>query len=135
MTELTIFSYPGPGEHARFKVAIDLDRAEVGCRWLDEHGAPAGLRRSSVGQTDGSLGVRARDAVGYLAAGYIRAEVRTDLSFRKGARTVITEQIEILKDAYNPMGGFGHSRLREEFFGGGTEHMRAHCPVPILLRH
>jgi len=33
------------------------------------------------------------------------------------------------------MGGYGHSRLREWVFGGFTQHVLAHAPLPVLIAH
>ncbi len=33
------------------------------------------------------------------------------------------------------MGGFGHSRLGETFFGGVTQHIRWHADIPVLMVH
>lgn len=33
------------------------------------------------------------------------------------------------------MGAYTHSRLRQRFLGGVTEHLLAHAPVPLLMSH
>jgi nucleotide-binding universal stress UspA family protein len=33
------------------------------------------------------------------------------------------------------MGSYGHSRLREQLFGGTTKTLLAKAPIPVLLSH
>jgi nucleotide-binding universal stress UspA family protein len=33
------------------------------------------------------------------------------------------------------MGGYGHSRLREQLLGGVTDNLLHHSPVPVLMAH
>ena len=33
------------------------------------------------------------------------------------------------------MGGYGHSRLRERFFGGATTFMMKQATIPVLMAH
>lgn len=84
---------------------------------------------------DGSLTTRAGEAATYLAAREIAGRVRTEPSRGKATGTVILEQIERLAPAYVVMGGFGHSRLRENLFGGVTERLLSLSPVPVVMRH
>ena len=48
---------------------------------------------------------------------------------------VLLEEAESAKVDLLVMGGYGHSRLREFFLGGATQHIRAHATLPVLMAH
>jgi nucleotide-binding universal stress UspA family protein len=97
------------------------------------------LRRASavtiVEIDDGSLKLPASQAQMLLAQRNIAAQVRSDLAFGEKAAFLILEQIALLKVDYVVMGGFGHSRLVENIFGGVTERLLHESPVPLFLKH
>ncbi|WP_169804287.1 universal stress protein [Sphingomonas mali] len=97
------------------------------------------LRRAStvtiVEIDDGSLKLPASQAQTLLAQRNIASHVRSDLAFGEKAAFVILEQIDLLKADYVVMGGFGHSRLVENIFGGVTERLLHESPVPLFLKH
>jgi nucleotide-binding universal stress UspA family protein len=102
-------------------------------------GAIPFLRRASavtiVEIDDGSLKLPASQAQMLLAQRNIAAQVRSDLAFGEKAAFVLLEQIALLKADYVVMGGFGHSRLVENIFGGVTERLLHESPVPLFLKH
>jgi nucleotide-binding universal stress UspA family protein len=84
---------------------------------------------------DGSLKLSASQAQTLLAQRNIAAQVRSDRAFGEKAAFLILEQIALLKADYVVMGGFGHSRLVENIFGGVTERLLHESPVPLFLKH
>jgi len=97
------------------------------------------LRRASgvtiVEIDDGSLKLPASQAQTLLAQRNIVAHVRSDLAFGEKAGFVLLEQIDLLKANYVVMGGFGHSRLVENIFGGVTARLLHESSVPLFLKH
>lgn len=84
---------------------------------------------------DGSLKLPASQAQGLLAQRNIASHVRSDLAFGEKAGFLILEQIDLLKVDYAVMGGFGHSRIVENIFGGATERLLHESTVPLFLKH
>lgn len=84
---------------------------------------------------DGSLKLPASQAQTLLAQRNIASHVRSDRAFGEKAGFLILEQIDLLKANYVVMGGFGHSRLVENIFGGVTERLLHESPVPLFLKH
>jgi len=84
---------------------------------------------------DGSLKLPATQAQALLAQRNIPSHVRSDLAFGEKAAFPLLEQIGLLKADYVVMGGFGHSRLVENIFGGVTERLLHESPVPLFLKH
>jgi nucleotide-binding universal stress UspA family protein len=84
---------------------------------------------------DGSLKLPASQAQTLLAQRNVASQVRSNLAFGEKAAFLILEQIALLKIDYVVMGGFGHSRLVENIFGGVTERLLHESPVPLFLKH
>ena len=87
----------------------------------------------TIGQEDGQ--VAADDALRYLSRHEIHAELR------KVERSVETVEEAIERTAREigagliVMGAFGHTRLRETFFGGVTRYLLESASAPLLLVH
>jgi nucleotide-binding universal stress UspA family protein len=47
----------------------------------------------------------------------------------------ITEYCSKVNPDVLVMGGYGHARLREELFGGATQHVLRHMNVPVFMSH
>lgn len=48
---------------------------------------------------------------------------------------VLLDQAEKMSADLLVMGGYGHSRLRQFFLGGTTQHVRSHASIPVLMAH
>jgi len=65
----------------------------------------------------------------------IASELRaTTLSDRHVAEALLDE-CHTLRASLLVMGGYTHSRLREMIFGGVTQHLIRHAPLPVLMAH
>jgi nucleotide-binding universal stress UspA family protein len=66
-----------------------------------------------------------------------RHDVKTELhSESRGSRAVAEKLVATahgLDASYLIMGGYGHSRAREYWFGGVTRSMLTQCPIPLIL--
>jgi nucleotide-binding universal stress UspA family protein len=86
----------------------------------------------SIGE-DKDLDFPALDASEYLS----RHEIPTELvSEAKGSRTVAEKLVAVAQArgaSYLVMGGYGHSRAREYWFGGVTRSVLQDCPIPLLM--
>ncbi len=71
----------------------------------------------------------------HLAWHRVAAELRAiTLSDRHTAEALL-EECRILGASLLVMGGYTHSRLREMIFGGVTQHLIRHAPLPVLMAH
>ncbi len=85
---------------------------------------PAGIRRPGFG-----------DVEEYLALHGLKCEESVvDPEHRGIGETLLGAAAERGCDLL-VMGGFGHSRLGETFFGGVTQHVRWHADIPVLMVH
>jgi nucleotide-binding universal stress UspA family protein len=86
----------------------------------------------SIGE-DKDLDFPSLDASQYLSRHDVSSEI---VSETKGSRTVVEKLLataQSLNASYLVMGGYGHSRAREYWFGGVTRSMLKECPVPLIL--
>lgn len=75
------------------------------------------------------------EAVGYLGLHGVAAESRV---VAQGARKVGEVLLETAVEGGFDLlvaGGYGRGRLTEALFGGVTEHMVSHTPLPVFLAH
>jgi nucleotide-binding universal stress UspA family protein len=73
------------------------------------------------------------DASEYLSRHGIKTELHSET---KGSHSVAAKLIataETLDASYIVMGGYGHSRAREYWFGGVTRSVLEECPIPLIL--
>lgn len=85
-----------------------------------------------LGKTPGALAV---DAATYLSRHGIHSEVEYGGRPSGSIGQSLLTTCDRMRPAYCVMGAYGHSRLREGFFGGVTRHMLAASPVPLVLGH
>lgn len=86
-----------------------------------------------VGQDEGQ--VSTDEALRYLSRHAIHAELR---QVERGVETVEETLERTARDigaGLIVMGAFGHTRLRETFFGGVTRYLLESAPAPLLLMH
>ncbi|WP_194953581.1 universal stress protein [Sphingopyxis solisilvae] len=87
----------------------------------------------TVGGHEGQ--VAADDALRYLSRHGIHAEWR---QVERGVETIEEALERTARDmgaGLIVMGAFGHTRLRETFFGGVTRYLLGSAPAPLLLAH
>jgi len=71
----------------------------------------------------------------YLALHDVEAAVRAVEAGTRPAGAVLLEEAEKTGVDLLVMGGYGHSRWREFFVGGATQHVRSHATIPVLMAH
>jgi len=71
----------------------------------------------------------------YLAHHGVQVEVLTVPSEGRTVAHILEQQVNEKGANLLVMGAYGHSRLRERFFGGTTQDMLTKPPCPILLAH
>ncbi len=71
----------------------------------------------------------------YLAHHGIQVDVLSIPSEGRTVAQILNQQVTEKGADMIVMGGYGHSRLRERFFGGTTQDMLSKPPCPILLAH
>jgi nucleotide-binding universal stress UspA family protein len=82
---------------------------------------------------DKNLDFPSLDASEYLSRHSVTTELHSE---SKGSRTVaekLAATAETLNASYLVMGGYGHSRAREYWFGGVTRSLLTQCPIPLIL--
>lgn len=87
----------------------------------------------TIGQDEGQ--VAADDALRYLSRHEIHADLR---HVERGVETIEEALERTARDigaGLIVMGAFGHTRLRETFFGGVTRYLLESAPAPLLLMH
>lgn len=84
---------------------------------------------------DKSMGAPIEDAARYLSRHGIEPEVKKEPAGIDRVSAVLRRESEAGHYDYVVMGGFGHSRTVETFFGGATQGMLKKCRVPMLLVH
>lgn len=84
---------------------------------------------------DGSLRMPAQHVAAFLDHHDVPHETRSVPAAGEKAAFPLLEEIRRVDPAYVVMGGFGHSRLIEQLFGGVTEHLLSECAVPLFLKH
>ena len=76
-----------------------------------------------------------RRAAGWLARHGVNVEVINDISEGSDVGSVILSRVSDLDIDLLVMGIYGHSKLRETFFGGASKTMLGHMTVPTLIAH
>ena len=71
----------------------------------------------------------------YLALHDVAAKVQVIEGGGKGAGAALLTEAEKSGIDLLVMGGYGHSRWREFFMGGATQHVRSHATIPVLMAH
>jgi nucleotide-binding universal stress UspA family protein len=82
---------------------------------------------------DKDLDFPSLDASEYLSRHGVRTEIHSE---SRGSQSVAGKLIavaEALEAGTLVMGGYGHSRAREYWFGGVTRSVLTECPIPIIL--
>ncbi|MGE0423492.1 MAG: universal stress protein [Reyranellaceae bacterium] len=74
-------------------------------------------------------------AAGWLARHGVNAEVINDVSDGLDVGSIILSRVSDLGIDLVVMGIYGHSKLRETFFGGASRTMLGHMTVPTLIAH
>lgn len=97
---------------------------------LDQH---SHVKLLTVGDIKGEHS--ATDALLYLQQHGFPAEHRHHDADERRVAEVITAEAEALGARLIAMGAFGHSRLRQTFFGGVTQYFLSHSHRPLLLAH
>ena len=72
---------------------------------------------------------------GYLARHGVVAEVATAESQGRRVADVILDEARSVSADLIIMGGYGHTRLREQVFGGATRDMLTASESPLLVAH
>ena len=75
------------------------------------------------------------DIMRHLKRHGIEAEQVTLSAPRGGHGPAITGYCADVNPDVLVMGGYGHARLREELFGGVTQHVMQHMNVPVFMSH
>jgi nucleotide-binding universal stress UspA family protein len=84
---------------------------------------------------DGTLRTTSEKPWAQLTEASIPHSILSVPTFGHSTENRIMDQIERLHPSLVVMGGFGHSRITERLFGGVTEHLLKHCPVPLFLKN
>lgn len=71
----------------------------------------------------------------YLKLHGVDVEIRKIERKDRAVGEILLAEAEAAKVDLLVMGGYGHSRLREFFMGGATQHIRAHATLPVLMAH
>ncbi len=74
------------------------------------------------------------EVAAYLSRHGVHAEIHERQSGASVAQVLITAARELGVSCI-VMGGYGHSRFREQVFGGVTRALLQDCPIPLLLSH
>jgi nucleotide-binding universal stress UspA family protein len=75
------------------------------------------------------------EAATYLSRHGIRPEVHAWRSGADRVGDVLLDEIAVQQADYVVMGGYGHSRLVEDVFGGVTRQLLGESPVPLVITH
>jgi len=74
-------------------------------------------------------------AAGWLARHGVNVELINDVSEGSDVGSIILSRVSDLDIDLVVMGVYGHSKLRETFFGGASKTMLGHMTVPTLIAH
>lgn len=99
---------------------VGRTRSPIRLRWLVG---------SNAEQFEGST----NELIRALAWDGVKAQSRL-LEFSPTGETILDEAYHLDTDLLI-MGGYGHSRLREIFFGGMTREILPECEIPVLMAH
>ena len=84
---------------------------------------------------DGSVKTPAVEAARYLSRHGIEASVQIEDGRGRKVTDIVRTVLASRAASYLVMGGFDHPRWVESMFGGTTDTMIDHSPVPVLLAH
>jgi nucleotide-binding universal stress UspA family protein len=84
---------------------------------------------------DGSVKTPAVEAARYLSRHGIEASVQIEDGRGRKVTDIVRTVLASRTASYLVMGGFDHPRWVESMFGGTTDTMIDHSPVPVLLAH
>jgi nucleotide-binding universal stress UspA family protein len=82
---------------------------------------------------DKDLDFPSLDASEYLSRHGVKTELHSETRGSKSVAEKLITTAEGLGASYLVMGGYGHSRAREYWFGGVTRSVLKECPVPLIL--
>ena len=99
-------------------LVIDGHKRDVDPDEVDGHDDPPGSR-----------------AAGWLARHGVNVELMNDVSEGSDVGSIILSRVSDLDIDLVVMGIYGHSKLRETFFGGASKTMLGHMTVPTLIAH
>jgi nucleotide-binding universal stress UspA family protein len=71
----------------------------------------------------------------YLALHDVQARVHVVEAGGRTGGAALLEEAERASVDLLVMGGYGHSRWREFFTGGATQHVRSHASIPVFMAH
>ncbi len=84
---------------------------------------------------DGSIESPAEEAAFYLSRHDVHPEIVQEKTYNKKASDLVLAHANSGRFTYLVMGGFGHLRLVEALFGGVTQSVLNHSPIPVFLAH
>lgn len=84
---------------------------------------------------DGSIESPAEEAASYLSRHDIHPEIVQEKTDNKRASDLVLAHAKSGRFTYLVMGGFGHLRFVEALFGGVTQSVLNHSPIPVFLAH
>jgi nucleotide-binding universal stress UspA family protein len=82
---------------------------------------------------DKDLDFPSLDASEYLSRHGVKTEVHSESKGSKAVAEKLVVTAQGLGASYLVMGGYGHSRAREYWFGGVTRSVLTECPIPLIL--
>jgi nucleotide-binding universal stress UspA family protein len=85
--------------------------------------------------SEGGASADPADAAKYLSRHDIGAEVKTIDRPTMPVSTYLLDEAEAIGATLCVLGAYDHAPLRERLFGGTTERLLKHSPVPLLLAH
>ena len=84
---------------------------------------------------DGSVESPAEEAASYLSRHDIHPEIVKEKTAGKKASDLVLAHARSGQFTYLVMGGFGHLRFVEALFGGVTQSVLNHSPIPVFMAH
>jgi nucleotide-binding universal stress UspA family protein len=88
-----------------------------------------------LGDKPTAVGGQATELLRHLAVHGVKAEAEEYTSAGEGAGKIIERVADERGFDLLVMGAYGHSRLREFFLGGATQHILTAPAIPVLLSH
>jgi nucleotide-binding universal stress UspA family protein len=82
---------------------------------------------------DKDLDFPSLDASEYLSRHGVKTELHSETKGSKAVAEKLVGTAQGLGASYLVMGGYGHSRAREYWFGGVTRSALTECPIPLIL--
>jgi nucleotide-binding universal stress UspA family protein len=88
-----------------------------------------------LGVEDGSIESPAEEAASYLSRHDIHPNIVREETDNKKASDLVLAHAKSGRFTYLVMGGYGHLRFVEALFGGATQSVLNHSPIPVFLAH